>query len=170
MPIDIARWRALANDVLAAEGVHGAGELSLLFVSAPAIAALNEQFMGKSGPTDVLSFPIDAEEEDEAGRFPDGGSPAPSNGGPRTARLPYLLGDIVIAPTIAARNAPEHEGDRGHGGTLEDELALLLVHGILHLRGMDHEVDDEAEQMEAREDDLLRQFYYGARGTEGTAG
>ncbi|MGC8480538.1 MAG: rRNA maturation RNase YbeY [Acidimicrobiales bacterium] len=163
------RWRVLANEVLEAEGIRGAGELSLLFVSEPAIAALNEQFMGKSGPTDVLSFPIDAEDE-EVGRFPDGGSPGPFNGGPRVARLPYLLGDVVIAPTVAARNATEHAGDRGHRGTFDDEIALLLVHGILHLRGMDHEIDDEAERMEAREDELLSRFYYGARGAEGAAG
>jgi hypothetical protein len=69
-----------------------------------------------------------------------------------------LLGDVVICPAVAARNAPEH------AGTYDDELALLLVHGILHLLGMDHEDDDEAEVMEARERVLLARFHQGLAG------
>jgi len=59
----------------------------------------------------------------------------------------------VICPAVAARNVGEH------GGTVDDELALLVVHGILHLLGMDHEVDVEAERMEQREQQLLTRFY-----------
>ena len=60
---------------------------------------------------------------------------------------------MVICPAVAARNAVEHEV------SLEDEIALLVVHGILHLLGMDHEVDEEAEMMEQREQQLLARFY-----------
>ena len=63
------------------------------------------------------------------------------------------MGDIVICPTVAVRNAADHEV------SLDDEMALLVVHGVLHLLGWDHEVDDEAEAMEAREQELLRRHY-----------
>jgi probable rRNA maturation factor len=67
-----------------------------------------------------------------------------------------LLGDVVICPSVAAVNAVEH------GATFDDEIALLVVHGILHLLGMDHEVDQEAERMERREQQLLDRFYRAA--------
>jgi probable rRNA maturation factor len=63
------------------------------------------------------------------------------------------VGDVVICPAVAARNALEHEV------TLDDEMALLIVHGVLHLRGWDHLIDEEAEQMEARERELLARHY-----------
>ena len=66
---------------------------------------------------------------------------------------PLLLGDVVICPEVATRNAAEHDN------TYDDEVALLIVHGILHLMGMDHEHDDEAEVMEARERELLEKFH-----------
>ena len=129
-PVEAERWGALAEAVLHAEGVEGDAELSLLFVDEAAIAALNERYLAHEGPTDVLSFPIDDE-------------PATA-GGP-----PVLLGDVVICPEVAHRNAP------AHAGTYEDELALLVVHGVLHVLGMDHEIPEEAEVMEAREQSLL---------------
>jgi probable rRNA maturation factor len=66
---------------------------------------------------------------------------------------PLLLGDVVISPAVAARQAPEH------AGSYEDEVALLLVHGILHVLGMDHAADDERVAMQARERALLAQFH-----------
>ena len=60
---------------------------------------------------------------------------------------------MVICPSVAARNAVDH------GVTFDDEIALLVVHGILHLLGMDHEVDEEAERMEQREQQLLARYY-----------
>jgi len=59
----------------------------------------------------------------------------------------------VVCPTVAARNALDH------GSTFEDEMALLVVHGLLHLLGMDHQVDAEAERMEALERSLLARFH-----------
>ena len=123
-PVDLERWGALATEVLEREGVTGDAELSLTFVDEDRMAALNEEFMGEAGPTDVLSFPLDPEP------------------GPEPVRL---LGDVVICPAVAARNAPEHTG------TYEDEVALLVVHGVLHVLGMDHADPDEAAAMAERE-------------------
>jgi probable rRNA maturation factor len=153
-PMDVARWAELARLVLAARGVKGETEVSLLFVEEDAMAALNEQFLGKNGPTDVLSFPID----DEPG--PTGRSPDLGGSGPGTAAEPgalTLLGDVVVCPTVAARHAIEHNV------SVDDEVALLVVHGLLHLLGMDHDEDAEAERMEELEQQLLDRFYRVAR-------
>jgi probable rRNA maturation factor len=148
--MDVARWAELARQVLDARGVKGETEVSLLFVDEDAIAALNEQFLGKPGPTDVLSFPI----EDEPG--PTGRSPDFGGSGPGAAAEQgelSLLGDVVVCPAVAARNAVDHEV------AFDDEVALLVVHGLLHLLGMDHDNDAEAERMEALEQQLLDRFY-----------
>jgi probable rRNA maturation factor len=137
---------ALAQAALGAEGVEAPAEVSLIFCSEETIAELNEQFMGKTGPTDVLSFPIEAE-SDLSGRVPDAGSTGP--GSRTTEVMPRLVGDILICPKVAAKNAVEHEV------SFEDEIALLVVHGVLHLLGWDHMIDAEAELMEARERELL---------------
>ncbi len=149
-PIVVARWAELTQKVLSARGVKGETEVSLLFVDEDAIAALNEQFLGKSGPTDVLSFPIE-DEPGPTGRSPDLGGSGPGTS-PEEGAL-TLLGDVVICPAVAARNAAENEV------TLDDEIALLVVHGLLHLLGMDHKEDAEAERMEALEQELLARYY-----------
>jgi probable rRNA maturation factor len=151
-PVDIERWSELARAVLDAEGVRGDTEVSLLFVDETTIAALNEKFLRTEGPTDVLSFPIEAE-GDRAGRSPDEGGVGPGSAEP-PAEPVVLLGDVVICPAVAARQAVEH------AVTFADEVALLVVHGILHLLGMDHEVDADAERMEQREQQLLARFYH----------
>ena len=150
--VDVARWGALAEQVLGAEGVQGEAELSVLFVDAETIATLNADFMGINGPTDVLSFPIDGELA-PSGRWPDDGGPGPDRGLPDIDDMPLLLGDVIICPEVAAANAPDH------AGSLDDELALLVVHGILHLLGLDHAEDAERAAMQARERTLLEQFY-----------
>jgi len=113
IPVDEAGLRELAARTLAGMGVP-ASELSVSFVSEEEIAELHVRYMGEEGPTDVLSFPLG----DDAGGI-------------------AVLGDVVIAPAVAARNNPEVEG----------ELRLLLVHGILHLLGYDHEEDEERAVM-----------------------
>ena len=160
-PVDTFRWVRLAEEVLEAEGVRGDAELSLLFVDEGAMADLNTRFLGKEGPTDVLAFPID-EEPAEGGRSPDSGGTGPGYVAAEPSDAPVLVGDVVICPAVALRNAPDH------AGTYEDELALLLVHGILHLTGMDHVDDDEATAMEQREQELLDRFHRrrGDRGGE----
>jgi len=149
-PVDLDRWVALARAVLKDRKVKGDCEVSLLFVDQETIAGLNQQFLGKAGPTDVLSFPIE-DEPVPGGRSPDLGGSGP---GAESAPDPLvLLGDVVICPVVAARNAVDH------GVTLNDELALLVVHGLLHLLGMDHEVEAEAEQMEGLERKLLARYH-----------
>lgn len=150
-PVDTLRLVRLAEAILADEGVRGDAELSVLFVDEGSIAELNKKFLGKDGPTDVLAFPID-EEPTESGRSPDSGGSGPGFTG-EVEEAPTLLGDVVICPAVAHRNAPEH------AGSYDDEMALLVVHGVLHLLGMDHLDDDEAEEMEARERELLARHH-----------
>ena len=150
-PVEVERWEALARNVLGAEGVRGAAELALMFVDEPTMAELNGTFMGETGPTDVLSFPIDATDEIGTGRSPDGSTTGPDR--PIPDDLPLMLGDVVICPKVAARNAPSH------AGTFDDEIALLIVHGILHVLGMDHATPAETEVMQAREREHLTAFH-----------
>ncbi len=152
-PIEVRRWTRLAEQVLRAQGVRGEAELSLLFVTEEAISAINERFMGTSGPTDVLAFPID-DDLIELGRVPDATTTGPDRPPADPSDAPVLLGDVVICPAVAARNAPEH------AGTYEDELALLLVHGILHVLGMDHAEPAEEAAMQQRERELLTRFHH----------
>ena len=152
VPVDAIRWVRLASAVLEAEGVRGDAELSMLFVDRTAIADLNLRFLGREGPTDVLAFPID-DEVVESGRSPDSGGTGPGVVPPEPSELPVLLGDVVICPEVARENAADRER------TYDDEMALLVVHGILHLLGMDHTEDDEAEVMERRERELLEKFH-----------
>lgn len=146
---DIDRWTELARETLIGERV-AVGQLDLIFVDADQIAELNRLHMGHHGPTDVLSFPLDAEDAAEDGG-PDldvavgDGAPAGDDeplldGGP-----PIHLGDVVICPSVAADQAP------GHCGTTEAELSLLVIHGVLHVLGHDHAEPAEAERMQARE-------------------
>ena len=153
LPVDVDRFTTLARQVLDAQGIRVDTEVSLLFVDEDTIAELNGRFLGRDGPTDVLAFPID-EEPEPGGRSPDQGGTGPG-GGPASDEedVPTLLGDVVICPTVAAR----HAADRG--APVVDELALLVVHGLLHLIGMDHVDDGEAEQMEQRERELLARFH-----------
>ncbi len=150
-PVDAMGLIRLAKAVLVAQGVKAGSELSMLFVDEDAMAELNKRFLGKDGPTDVLAFPIDDDDVVEGGRSPD--SLGPGNGADPDADPPNLLGDVVVCPAVAARNAPNH------AGTYEDEMALLVVHGILHILGMDHVDNEEAEAMEQRERELLEQFH-----------
>lgn len=138
---------ALCTRVLEAEGVRGGAEVSLLFVDERTIAELNERFLDKHGPTDVLSFPLD-DDFPGSGRLPDSGGTGP--GEPAEPEMPDLLGDVVVCPAVASANAARD------GVGYDDELALLVVHGTLHLLGWDHELDAEAARMEARELELLR--------------
>jgi probable rRNA maturation factor len=150
-PVDVARWVALAHAVLDAEGVRGDAELSITFVDEKVMAELNGRFMGADGPTDVLAFPID--DPIEPGRWPDAGSTGPDREPPELADLPVLLGDVVVCPAVAARQAPEH------AGTFDDELALLVVHGVLHVLGYDHAAPEETARMQAKERELLERFH-----------
>lgn len=132
IPVDADRWSALAAAALRDEGC--AGELTLTFVDRDEIADLNVTHLGTPGPTDVLSFPLDPFGDDGPG--------------------PSLIGDVVICPAIAAEAAPDH------AGTVDDELALLIVHGVLHITGHDHADPAEAATMRARELELLVEHHW----------
>ena len=141
--VDVDRWCRLAAATVDDAGRHG--ELTLTFVDRAEIALLNEQHLGKSGPTDVLSFPLDAGERPVADDDP----------------VPVLLGDVVICPDVARAQAPTH------AGTLDDELALLVVHGTLHVLGHDHAAPDDAAAMRSKELELLVAHHW--RGPRPTA-
>ncbi len=151
--VDIDRWRKLAEAVLAAEGIRGHCELSLLFIGEIEMAELNLEFMGKDGPTDVLAFPIDAAEL-EMMSVSQPGSTGPDRAPIDQSDLPLLLGDVVICPAVAAGQAPEH------AGSLDDEVALLVTHGILHVLGYDHEESAQREGMRAKELRLLEELHW----------
>lgn len=107
-------------------------EVSITFVTDEDMASLNEQYRGKTGPTDVLSFECDNLEDG----FPDEGDA-------------FQAGDIIIAPDVARAQAEE----LGH--SFAEEIDTLLVHGVLHLMGYDHIEDADAEQMQRMQDDIL---------------
>ena len=156
--IDVARWVLLAESVLDAEGVPSRGELSLVFVDEPTMADLNSRHMGATGSTDVLAFPLEEPGLWE-GRWPDNGTSGPDRPSSAAGAMPLLLGDVVVCPAVAARQAAEHGGGPHHAGRVDDEIALLVVHGILHVLGMDHAEPAEAEAMKARERELLGRFH-----------
>jgi probable rRNA maturation factor len=148
--VDVVRWVRLAQLVLAEERVPGVAELSLIFVDEQSITDLNERFLGGTGPTDVLAFPMD-DDVVLGGRQPDQGGRGP--GAPAEAgEPPSLIGDVVVCPQVAAAQAPEH------GWTTEEELALLVVHGVLHLLNYDHADPREHAAMQRRERELLARF------------
>ncbi|MFZ9629783.1 MAG: rRNA maturation RNase YbeY [Ilumatobacteraceae bacterium] len=153
VPVDIDRWQRLATEVLVAEGIRGLAELALIFVGETEIAELNETYMGKQGPTDVLSFPIDAAEAEMVlhGEPPSRG---PDRSPPDPADMPLLLGDVVVCPAVAQAQAPTH------AGTLDDELALLVVHGVLHVLGHDHDEPAATARMRERERALLEAHHW----------
>jgi probable rRNA maturation factor len=139
-PVDEERWVRLAGDVLRSEGVAGT-EVAVTFVDEDTIAALKQEHLqGDGRPTDVLAFPMDE---------PHATNDGPHDGAPDDGHVPRLLGDVVICPAVAARQAPSH------AGSYDDEVALLLVHGLLHLLGMDHADDHDRGLMQRRERELL---------------
>lgn len=130
-PLKLSAFVDLAEYVLKVEGAPEASEVSIAIVDESEIAELNERYRHKEGPTDVLSFPCD----EVAAVVAEG--------------EPLTLGDVILAPAIAEANAREL------GNTIEAELNLLVVHGVLHLLGYDHIEDDEAAVMQAREKSIL---------------
>jgi probable rRNA maturation factor len=161
VPVELMRWVRLAEHVLDGERAPDDAEMAIVFVDATTIADLNQQYLGGDGPTDVLAFPL--EEEIPVGRYPDEGGrgPGASSDPPEP---PLAIGDVVVCPEVAQRQASE----RGIG--LDDELALLVVHGTLHLFGYDHAEPDDAQRMERRERELLASFSTtGATGGDSTS-
>lgn len=151
VPVEVGRLASLAEHVLGAEGVGGASELSVYFVDEATITDLNRRYLGGDGSTDVLAFPME-DDPAPAGRVPDGGVTGPDRPADDLAEVPILLGDVVVCPAVAARNAADH------GWTTDEELALLVVHGVLHVVGFDHADAAGAAAMGARQREHLAWF------------
>jgi probable rRNA maturation factor len=132
----------LARHVLDGMRVHPLAELSLLLVDETAMSELHEKWMGEPGPTDVLAFPMD---ELRPGHMSGG---ADEDGEPD----PGLLGDVVLCPPVAERQAEA----AGHGR--DEELELLCTHGILHLLGYDHAEPEEHKEMFGLQAGLLNSW------------
>ncbi len=160
VPLELGRWQELALQVLRDEGVRGLAELSILFVAEQEMAELNRDYMGKDGPTDVLAFPIDVHDVTQVVATA-GASRGPDRAPVDAGEMPLLLGDVVVCPAVARRQAPDH------AGTVDDELALLIVHGVLHVLGRDHAEPEEAEEMRARERALLEAHHWHGPAPEG---
>lgn len=137
--IDAREFVDLARYVFDAMFLHPATELSITFVDEEAMSELHEEWMDLEGPTDVMSFPMDELREGREGEL------APEG----------LLGDIVICPTVAAQQA------RIAGHSSEEEMLLLLTHGILHLLGYDHVEPEEERVMFTLQRKLLLTFLAG---------
>ena len=156
-------WAALAEAALRAEGVT-AGECNLVFVDPDEMARLNAEHMGEEGPTDVLSFPLDGADPDPVGTRLVGdvvvcpayaarpGDPCPAPAGAAGAARP---GDPGINPDGGLDTTPDATRPGDPADTTADGLALLVVHGVLHLLGYDHAEAADAARMRARERELL---------------
>ena len=125
-----------ARFALARMDVHPGAELSVLCVDLDTMAGLHVKWLDLPGPTDVMSFPMDELRPGREGVEPQEG----------------MLGDIVLCPSVAARQARE----AGHA--TEEELLLLTTHGILHLLGFDHAEPDEEREMFELQRQLLLTF------------
>jgi probable rRNA maturation factor len=134
--LDVQGLSQLSRFVMDQMRVHPQAELCIKAVDEPTIAGLNEKWMEKEGPTDVLAFPMDelrpglVNEELEEG----------------------MLGDLVLCPAVAERQAVT----AGH--SKNEEIELLTVHGILHLLGYDHAEPDEHKEMFGLQAQLLAEW------------
>jgi probable rRNA maturation factor len=131
--VDVSGLSRLSRFVMDRMRVHPQAELCIKLVDEPTIAELNERWMDKDGPTDVLAFPMDELRPGLVNEEPEEG----------------VLGDLVLCTSVAARQAAE----AGHPA--EDEVELLTVHGILHLLGYDHAEPEEHAEMFGLQDRLL---------------
>lgn len=136
VPVD-AQIRQWVNVVLACE--KATGDISLRIVNETESADLNQRYRGKAGPTNVLSFPVTVDED------------MPQE---LAAVCAQELGDLIICAPVVQREALEQ------GKTAEAHWAHMLVHGVLHLLGHDHDEPDEARIMEAHEIEILQKLGY----------
>lgn len=135
--VDELRVQKLASFALKQLNVHPAAELAIQFIDEDPMEVLHIQWMDEPGPTDVLSFPMD--------------ELRPGNEGEVTE--PGLLGDIVVCPQVAMRQAEI----AGHETI--NEILLLTTHGILHLLGFDHAEPEEEKEMFGLQKKILEAFY-----------
>jgi probable rRNA maturation factor len=134
--VEEREFMALGRFVLDAMGVHPGADLVITLVDTRTMSELHERFLDEPGPTDVLSFPMDELRPKTAGL------PGP----------PGVLGDVVICPEVAAKQAREY------GHTATEEMLVLAVHGILHLLGFDHAEAAERTAMNQLQRKLMLAF------------
>ncbi len=134
--LDVQHLASLSRFVMGQMRVHPLAELCIKAVDVDTMAELNEQWMEKEGPTDVLAFPMDELRPGLVDQEPEEG----------------VLGDLVLCPDVAVR-----QGETAGHGT-EAELELLTVHGILHLLGYDHVEPEEHREMFGLQDRLLEEW------------
>jgi len=134
--LDVQHLASLSRFVMDRMRVHPLAELCIKAVDVDTMSELNEQWMDKEGPTDVLAFPMDELRPGLVDQEPEEG----------------VLGDLVLCPDVAVR-----QGETAGHGT-EAELDLLTVHGILHLLGYDHAEPEEHREMFALQDRLLEEW------------
>ena len=134
--VDVHHLASLSRFVMDRMRVHPLAELCIKAVDEATIAELNEQWMEKAGPTDVLAFPMDELRPGLLDEDPEEG----------------VLGDLVLCPAVAERQGRT----AGHGA--DAELELLTVHGILHLLGYDHAEPEEHREMFGLQDRLLEEW------------
>ncbi len=140
--VDAKRLARVGRFVLDRLRVHPQAELCIKLVDEQTIAELNEQWMDKSGPTDVLAFPMDELRPGLVNEEPEEG----------------ILGDLMVCPAVARRQADEARAKGEDGYTAEGELDLLTVHGILHLLGYDHAEPEEKAEMFGLQKQLLGEW------------
>ena len=134
--ISVSELSRLSRFVMDRMRVHPQAELCIKLVDEPTMAKLNEKWMEKTGPTDVLAFPMDELRPGEVDEDPQEG----------------MLGDLVVCPAVAERQANE----AGHPPA--EEIDLLTVHGILHLLGYDHAEPEEHAEMFGLQARLLAEW------------
>ena len=145
--VDVRRTQRLAAFVLDRMRVHPQAELCVTAVDEETIAELNAKWMEKDGPTDVLAFPMDELRPGKVNEEPEEG----------------VLGDLVLCPAVAVRQAEEAVSNGQVGYTPVAELDMLTVHGILHLLGYDHAEPDEEREMFQLQARLLQSWRSGRR-------
>lgn len=131
--LDLEFFRELAEEVLEFEKVDAQAELSIVFLDEDQIHELNAKYRGVDSSTDVLSF---LQSDDNL----DG---------------PHLLGDVVISPQVAQAQARKYQH------SFDREMAILLIHGILHLLGFDHQTSEEKKAMQEKEEKILKTLSFG---------
>lgn len=134
--VDVAALRRLSEVALEMEGCPADAEVSVILVGDEEMTGYNRRFLERSGPTDVISLPIeDLVPGRPPGKVPDGPPP--------------LLGDVILDPAHIRRQATTL------GRDFDDEMAMFVVHGLLHLLGYGHDADADAARMEERERRIL---------------
>ncbi len=128
----------LVEKTLQMEGLTGEIEVSITFVDTERIHEINREYRDKDAPTDVISFALNEQAEDELDIIVEG--------------MPNMLGDIIISVEHIGTQAKEY------GHSFERELGFLTVHGLLHLLGYDHMTEVDEKEMFSRQEDILAAY------------